>query len=42
MTSFVKYLPEHTVSYVAPQKAEDEKKTPPVVPEKGRINFFVK
>lgn len=38
----VKYLPEHTVVYVATHKAEGGKKTPPVVLEKDRINFFVR
>ncbi len=41
MVAPVKYLPEHTVVYVAPQKTEDGKKTPPVVLEKVRINLFV-
>lgn len=42
MAASVKYLPEHTVVYVAPHKTVDGKKTPPVVLEKDRINFFVK
>lgn len=42
MAASVKYLPEHTVVYVAPHKTGDGKKSPPMVLEKDRINLFVK
>lgn len=42
LSASVKYLPENMIIFAGIRKTEDGKKTPPMVLEKDRINFFVK
>lgn len=42
LSASVKYLPENMIIFAGIRKTEDGKKTPPMVLEKDRINFFVR
>lgn len=42
LSASVKYLPENMIIFAGIRKNEDGKKTPPMVLEKDRINFFVR
>lgn len=42
LSASVRYLPENMIIFAGIRKIEDGKKTPPMVLEKDRINFFVR